>query len=360
MKKALYILATAIAVLAFQACGEKPAPNPEPEPTPEVTVPDFAIGSDVSWLSEMEHDGKMFSDDAGNSDLFEILKGLGQNAIRLRVWVNPEDPQGWSGRDDAVALAKRATAAGMAVMVDFHYSDFFADPGRQTIPKAWTDHSADALAAKVQEHTSDVLNAMKKAGVDPAWVQVGNETRNGMLWPTGQLWDSHGDIPGGWSNFTRLFKAGYEAVKRVFPDAKVIAHIDRGDEDNAWWFSRLRENGAGFDIIGLSYYPEAGKWVGGNSFLPSRIQALGAGFGVPVMITEVGTQAYDPVDGAACLSDLMGRIKALDCCAGIFYWEPEVYGGWKPAIYDTYGWGSYGKGAFTSAGKPSEALKALK
>ena len=361
MKKALYILLAAAAAFALCSCGEKPSPSPEPdpEPTPVETVPAFAIGSDVSWLSEMESDGRKFSDDAGNTDLFAILKQLGQNSIRLRVWVNPKDPAGWSGKDDMVALAGRAAAAGMAVMVDFHYSDFFADPGTQTIPAAWTDHGVDALAEKVRQHTSEVLQALDAAGVAPAWVQVGNETRNGMLWPTGMLF-SDTVTPGGWSNFAKLFKSGYDAVKSVFPKALVIAHVDKGADDNAWWFTELRNAGASFDMIGLSYYPEAKAWSRTNTTLTARIQALASSFGVPVMISEVGTDASDFSDAASCLSDLMGRIKTLKGCAGIFYWEPEVYGGWKPAIYDTYGWGSYGKGAFTSAGKPSEALKALK
>lgn len=350
-------------VLCLAGCKRGTEPQPGTDTTTGTEAPAFAVGSDVSWLSEMEAYGKQFRDDDGNSELFAILKGLGQNSIRLRVWVNPKDPRGWSGKDDVVRMAKRASEAGMAVMIDFHYSDFFADPGTQTIPAAWTDNSPGALSAKIKEHTADVLGALKEAGVSPAWVQVGNETRNGMLWPTGKLWkssDSDPDTPGGWSRFASLFKAGYAAVKDVFPEARVIAHIDRGDEDNDWWFKELKAQGAAFDIIGLSYYPKRNGWSNSNAALASRIRGLATTYGTPVIISEIGIEASDFADGAACISELMARIKGISSCTGIFYWEPEVYGGWKPSIYDSLGWGAYGKGAFTAEGKPSEALKALK
>lgn len=363
MKKFFHPLsAITAAILIICACnGNGSDPGDDPGTPGRQVTPSFATGSDVSWLSEMEKDGRKFSDDSGNTDLFVILKGLGQNSIRLRVWVGPQG--GWSGKDDVVSLAGRAAAAGLSIMIDFHYSDFFADPSRQTIPAAWTDHTPASLAAKVKDHTTEVLSALKAAGISPAWVQVGNETRNGMLWPAGKLWkssDSDTDTPGGWNNYATLFKAGYSAVKAVFPDAKVIAHLDRGQEENEWWFNDLKTHGAAFDMIGLSYYPTKGSWTSSNSALASNIKKLGTSFGVPVMVSEIGIEASDLSDGAKCISDVMSKIKPLECCAGVFYWEPEVYGGWKPAIYNSLGWAPYAKGAFTSAGKPSEALKAMK
>ena len=134
----LSTLITLFAVL-FAGCQEnKPEDKTEPEPEPQtvVPVPGFAKGADVSWASEMEKDGRTFRLKNGTqADIFDVLKELGINSIRLRVWVNPTG--GWSGPEDVVRLASRAYKAGLAVMVDFHYSDFFADPARQTIPKAW-------------------------------------------------------------------------------------------------------------------------------------------------------------------------------------------------------------------------------
>jgi len=333
----------------------------------------LTIGSDVSWLSEMEDDGISFKDDSGNTDLFAILKNLGQNAIRLRVWVNPDDAKGWSGKDDVVKMAKRAAAAGMDVMIDFHYSDFFADPSRQTIPAAWTDASVSALSDNVAAHTNEVLSALKSAGVSPKWIQIGNETRNGMLWSTGQLWTDSGDIADGWSNFATLYKAGYSAAKAIFPNAKVMPHLNHAYEDNAWWFTKLQANGAKFDMIGLSHYPMADNdnktWSELNTTAATQIKNLASKFGVDVMVVEIGIKSSNFTTGANCIKDFMNKVRDIDGFAGIFYWEPEVYGGWKPAIYSNIpskydsnysNWSAYDQGAFTSEGKPSDALKALK
>ena len=168
--------------------GDDPVDDPKPV---VVDTPLFARGADVSWVSEMEKSGKSFKKQDGTAaDIFEVLKDVGINSIRLRVWVNPTG--GWSGKADVVALATRAAKAGMALMVDFHYSDFFADPGRQDFPKDWTADKGDVrkTAARVSEHTFDVLIALREAGVSPAWIQIGNETRNGFLWPLGQLWET--------------------------------------------------------------------------------------------------------------------------------------------------------------------------
>jgi arabinogalactan endo-1,4-beta-galactosidase len=330
-----------------------------------IEAPAFAIGSDISWASEMERDGKGFSDENGNSDIFAILKALGQNSVRLRVWVNPIDPDGWSGKADMLALARRAKSAGMALMVDFHYSDFFADPNRQLIPLAWTDESVPALSQKIREHTVDVLNALKAEEITPVWIQVGNETRNGLLWPTGRLNEWTVD---GFRAYAELSNAGYDAVKSVFPSSWVIVHMDNGYKDCVWWYRNFKDAGGRFDMIGLSHYPMYQEpWDACNTALATNIGKLSSAFGVNVMVCETGIFDSDFAAGARCLSDLMTKIGGLESCMGVFYWEPEVYGYWKPSIYDhipaRYGggvWNSYNMGAFTSEGKPSEALKALK
>lgn len=343
--------------------------TPSTPGTTTVKAPDFAIGSDVSWLSEMESDGVTFKNADGQvQDLFATLKDLGQNSIRLRVWVNPEDSHKWSGMDDMVDLAKRADAAGLSLMIDFHYSDFFADPSRQTIPADWTDHSVTALAQKVSDHTEEVLEALKGENITPVWVQIGNETRNGMLWPVGQLWKNDGDTsePGGWANFVKLFNAGAAAARAVFPEIKVIAHLNNvSDTDNdLWWFETFVQNGADFDIVGFSHYPmsddDSKTWSELNISAINTLKRLHSSVDKPVVIVETGIKSSDFTAGAECITNEMTRFKGLDWCEGVFYWEPEVYGGWKPAIYDSLGWGSYDKAAFNSDGTPSEALKAMK
>ena len=351
-----------LAVAAFWGCGgSKDEPEPDPDPTPDpVTTVAFARGADVSWVSEMEAGGMKFTDSKGASDIFTVLKNLGMNAIRLRVWVDPY--HGWSGKDDVVNVAKKASDAGMAVMVDFHYSDFFADPSYQDIPSAWTDHTVSALASKVGAHTTEVMTALKSAGVTPQWIQTGNETRNGMLWPAGQLWTSSGDITGGWNNFATLVNAGYDAAKAVFPEVIVMCHLNNAWDDNDWWFTKLKAAGGKFDMIGLSHYPmsESGKtWSQMNSLTVSRIKSLASKYSCKVMVCEVGVKPSSS-DAGSCMDAFMSAVKGLgsEVCAGVFYWEPEVDGTWKPAVYSksvqkhgkTEEWNAYDMGAFSRSG----------
>ena len=367
MKKTLLIVLAAL----LAACNpdnpgtDNPGPdNPQSDKPAAVETPAFARGADVSWVSEMEKGGKVFKKaDGAAADIFTVLKDCGINSIRLRVWVNPTG--GWSGKDDCTALALRAAKAGMALMIDFHYSDFFADPGTQTFPKDWAADKADVekTAARIKEHTAEVLGALKEAGVSPAWIQIGNETRNGFLWPLGQLWNNSGDISGGWGRFVRLYGAGYAAAKEVFPQALVMPHLNNAYEDNAWWFTKFKAQGAQFDAIALSHYPQT---VSGKSAQQcnlatlTQIKALAAKFSVPVIVSEVGVKVGTETASAAVLKEFMDGVKSISSCKGVFYWEPEVYGGWKPAIYGSLGWGSYDMGAFLSDGRPSSIMNAFK
>ena len=385
MKLKCITMALLAAIPLFAACQEKAPdsgseegkdPGQEKEQPSEVTVPSFAKGADISWVSEMEKDGKAFrKQDGTKADIMDVLKEVGINSIRLRVWVQPEG--GWSGKDDVVKLAGRAAKAGLAVMVDFHYSDFFADPSRQKIPAAWEADKDDLakMERHVSEHTTEVLQALKDAGVAPAWVQVGNETRNGMLWPAGQLWTDAGDIADGRKHFAALLNAGYDAVKKIFPEAQVLVHLNNAYEDNAWWFRQIRDAGGKYDAIALSHYPQAESrmtWQQYNETAVSRIQSLISQFRVPVIISEVGvkTPANETL-AAQVLSAFMTEVKKIGQCTGVFYWEPEVYGNWKPAVYSNADaiyrftgkretWNAYDMGAFTSDGKASSVMNAFK
>ena len=357
MKKLLpLILMSALSAGFLCACGDK---DDDVKP---VVLPasEFTTGADISWVTEMEDDGKTFKTRAGEkADILDVLKDTGVDAIRLRVWVDPEG--GWSGKDDVVALGKRCTAAGLPLMVDFHYSDFFADPGTQTVPAAWKADIGDVtkMAEHVKAHTTEVLTALRKAGVAVTWIQIGNETRNGMIWPLGKLWASGSETVGGWDAFARLYRTGYDAAKAVFPDALVMPHLNNAYSDNDWWFKELKDRGCPFDMIALSHYPQSESkmtWQEYNQTAASRIASLSATYGVKVMVSEIGVQQDTPAVGKEIIADFLARVNRSRC-AGVFYWEPEVYGWWKPAIYSKKGWNAYGMGAFTSDGRPSAILE---
>lgn len=373
----LAALAFAVSSL-FVGCGGSGGDQKNEPDEPSVDEVAFVRGADVSWASEMEYDmthnpsrigGTAFKDSKSNAGLYPVLKAAGINAIRLRVWVRPEDPNGWSGKEDVVRMAKRAAKAGMAVMIDFHYSDFFADPSRQNTPSEWAGLDLNGLCAKVAEHTRNVLTALKSAGVSPLWVQVGNETRPGMLWETGRLYNDKGEISGGWSNYAALSNAGYDAVKSVFPAAKVIIHIDNAYQDNTWFFDKFKASGGKFDMIGLSHYPMTNPsmtWKAMNSSAILNIKSLAAKYGCRVMVCEVGVKntASDLAVSTLCMTEFMNSVKSLSVCAGVFYWEPQVDGKWRPSIYERpdRDWGAYNMGAFSSDGSaitPTAILSAF-
>ena len=312
----------------------------------------WAKGCDLSWLSEMEKDS-MFG-----YDCIERLRAEGMNAVRLRVWVN--HATGWSNKADMLSLAERAAKAGQRIMIDIHYSDFFADPSHQTIPAAWQNYDYETMLEAVREHTLDVLNALKEKGIEPEWVQIGNETPNGMLWPMGRVDKEQGN----WEQYAGFTAMGYKAAKEVFKDIIVIVHVDNAYEQRDWFWKSMSEHGGRWDMIGLSHYPMMSAWNGGkswqemNELAEENIKRLIRDWHCKVMIAEVGTFANDPTS-VSVMADFIERITAIDSCAGIFYWEPEVYGGWRPAEYIPLGWGSYGMGAFTEEGEPSETLRVM-
>lgn len=331
----------------------------------------FARGADISWCTEMEADGYKFYNAGGTeTDIFALMKEIGMNAIRLRVWVNPTlyGYGAWSDKADVVAKAKRAHEQGLDLMIDFHYSDFFADPSSQTIPQEWKDYDLEQVKTAVADHTKDVLQALKDEGIEPKWVQVGNETNNGMIWEMGEIdWNKSGKAR--YANYVALSNAGYDAVKDILPNAYVIVHIAdaySAADYQGWFYKEFKEAGGKFDMIGLSHYPDWTDWnsdkgdVASNKNAANSVKTLGDLFNVPVMIVETGFSAYDPAKGSEVMTDLFSRTKDLPQCAGIFYWEPETDGQWKPAYYGSLGWKAYEMGAFTTDGKPTAILDAFK
>ena len=366
MKQVSILLILASAILS---CGGNDPVDPGTDPIPSVPTPSFAKGADISWVSEMEKDGKTFKKQDGSSaDIFDVLKEVGINSIRLRVWVNPTG--GWSGKNDVVKLASRAAKAGMALMIDFHYSDFFADPSNQEIPKAWVNDKDDLskMAKHVSDHTTEVLNSLKEAGVTPNWIQIGNETRGGMLFGSGDL--NYDDEGKEFSRFLVLYNKGYDAAKLIFPTAMVMPHIDKAFDlgNNSWWLSHFKEQGGKYDMIALSHYPQESwnnktriPWETSNQQAINNIRTFSSSMGVPVIISEVGVKTPEnEMLAAQVLSEFMTETKKIDRCAGVFYWEPEVDGKWKPSVYNSLGWNAYDMGAFTTDGKASSVMDAFK
>lgn len=327
------------------ACKKSSKANGIINPVPPDST-EFAKGADISWLTQMEAAGRKFYNSAGvEQDCMQILKDLGMNTVRLRVWVNPTD--GWNNTNDVVAKAIRAKNLGMKIMIDFHYSDSWADPGKQTKPAAWASMDFAALKQAVASHTTSVLNALKTNGITPTWVQVGNETNNGMLWPDGKASVSM-------SNFAQLVNAGYNAVKAVDLSIKVIVHISNGWDNNLfrWIFDGLKNNGVQWDIIGMSLYPSPSNWQTFNDQCLANMNDMVARYNKDVMVVEVGMSWDQSTACNSFLTDLIAKVKSVSNKRGlgVLYWEPESYNNWQ----------GYTLGAFDNSGKPTAALNAFK
>ena len=309
------------------------------------TTSDFAKGADVSWITEMEAKGNKFYTSAGvEKEGMDLLKSLGMNSIRLRVWVNPAT--NYNATADVVAKAVRAKNLGLRVMIDFHYSDTWADPGHQSTPAAWAAMDINSLKTAMGNHTVAVLTTLKENGVTPEWVQVGNETNDGMLWPLGRASTNM-------ANFAALINAGYDATKSVFPNAKVIVHVSNGYKNSGFTniFNGLLANGGKYDVIGMSLYPTAANWATYNTQCLANMNDMVARYNKEVMVVEVGMPWDGAADCKAFLTDLIAKTKTVTNSKGIgvLYWEPQAYNGWS----------GYTLGAFSNNGRPTIALDAF-
>lgn len=388
MKFLTFFFCIAFAVFACSSNNETD-PNagglPDKE---EPLVTDFAKGADISWVTEMEHKGMKFYNTSGvETDCFQLMKDLGLNAVRLRVWVDPKEHDNWCNMADLVTKAKRAAELGMDVMVDFHYSDWWADPGQQHKPAAWKGLNLADLKKAIADHTADVLNALKAAGVTPKWVQVGNEIRPGMLWDedaalSGASYDVREcDVKGSnstsekvkyrknFANLAAFINVGYDAVKSVFDDAIVIVHLDNGYDNElyTWFFNELKANGGKWNMIGMSLYPywtmlEHKEYTADRTITEciANINSVARKYNCDVMVVETGMECADDKGNLASASVLAEGKRQLarvlkECkentsgrCKGVFYWEPEC----RP--------NQYRLGAFTEDGRPTVIMDAFK
>ena len=204
---------------------------------------EFIKGMDVSTLLEEEACGARYFDEGKEGELLDILKKYGCNSVRLRLWNDPyaEDgtPYG-AGTNDLeklILLSKRAREHDMSILLDLHYSDFWADPGKQTVPKAWKGYSPDELEKAVYEYTLEVMERLKRENLLPELVQVGNEVTNGLLWPTGKKPE--------FENIARYISAGIRAVKEVHKEAQIMIHLDNGGFNSMYreWFDEYTKRG---------------------------------------------------------------------------------------------------------------------
>lgn len=287
------------------------------------------LGGDISGTTADEARGIYSADTTGMvTENTLLMKQYGMDAVRLRVWVDPKD--GFCSKEDVLVMAKRAHELGMEIMIDFHYSDWWADPGKQNPPEAWKDYDLEKMKEALANHTKETLQLLKDNSINVKWVQVGNETRDGMLWPLGKI--SEGNM----ENYARLSQAGYDAVKEIYPEAEVIVHIDNGYDNELYnrIFDELKKYGAKWDIIGMSVYPywamEAGAEPDETSTLlhaADNIRKLRKKYKCDIMITEVGVESEEPEKGEKIMNQLFDLvINDVDgACTGVFYWAPECF-----------------------------------
>ena len=323
----------------------------------------FLKGMDISTLKEVESLGGRFFDRGQEKDVLDILQSYDVNAVRLRLCNNPytEDGEPYgAGTNDlptTIELTKRALAKGMEVLLDFHYSDFWADPCKQSMPRAWQGMNLEELEEAVYRYTKETLEAMRAADAFPTLIQIGNEVTNGILWPWGKVPE--------YKNLARLLNAGIRGARAVDRDIPLMIHLDNGGNNALYreWFDHFMENGEDFQIIGLSYYP---FWHGTLDDLAANMNDIAVRYGKELMVAEVSMgftmedyAAYEKLapqerKGMATkpelaakvpypmtkegqkqfLLDLFEKIKQVPDgkCRGFFYWEaawiPVAGSGW--------------------------------
>lgn len=281
----------------------------------------FLRGADIGFVTEQEDKGRVFFNTTDQQDIFTILKERGINLIRIRVWVNPTSTNQYNGIADVVEKAVRAKSAGMKLIIDFHYSDSWADPTKQNIPAAWTSNTLAQMETAVANHTTSCLNTLATNGITPEFVQVGNETDYGMLWPMGKL-------PANPANYATLYKAGYDAVKAVNSSIKVIVHFSRGyDNGNCKTvLNSLIANGATFDVVGVSVYPTSTYTTTMNN-TRLNLQDLVSTYNKEVLVAECGYFQNNPKTARLMISTLLDDVSSLpnNKGLGVCYWEPQSY-----------------------------------
>ncbi|MFH7905976.1 arabinogalactan endo-beta-1,4-galactanase [Enterobacter cloacae] len=318
------------------------------------TMPaDFIKGADISTLLEAEqHGAKFYNQNGQQQDAIAILKANGVNYVRLRLWVDPQDASGKTygggsnNLENTIALAKRVKAQGLKLLLDFHYSDFWTDPGKQFKPKAWEKMDYPQLKTAIHDYTRDTIARFKKEGVLPDMVQIGNEINGGMLWPEGKSWGQGG---GEFDRLAGLLNAAIGGLKENLTggeQVKIMLHLAEGTKNDTfrWWFDEIAKRDVPFDIIGLSMYT---YWNGPISALKANMDDISKRYNKDVIVVEAAYgytldncdnaensfQAKEEKDGGYpgtvqgqydYIHDLMQSVIDVPDHRGkgIFYWEP--------------------------------------
>ena len=343
--------------------------NPPPESSSSKgPVPHFSFynGADISTVQEYERWGAKFYDvDGSEKDIFTLLKDHGFNAIRLKTFVSPKaqygyaasgcnhDAEAYADKDHIIAYAKKIKAAGMAFLLDIHYSDNWADPGKQIIPSRWRNvKSSDAMADSVYNYTYDLISSLKQVNATPEMVQIGNETTPGILihvpnsktdcWGNGVDKAStaiNGDMgtSAGKANAGKYFKAGIRAVKAVSQNIKTVLHIESIRKTNTvdWWMNEIFKNQkVPADVMGFSAYTAYGddkpdKW---NSLFKSLASTYS---NLEFIVAEYnGGESDNTYSYDGSRKKAVDMVRGLDRWIGAFFWEPTLSGAWGPALFD--------------------------
>jgi len=306
----------------------------------------YAIGADFSFLKEAEDKGTVFRDNKVAKPGLEIFRDHGYNWIRLRLFHSPDRLP--NDLDYTIDLAKQAKELGYKFLLDYHYADSWADPGKQPIPEAWKGLKPEVLADSVYAYTRNTIKAFRKAGVMPEMVQIGNEIRNGMLWPLGKL-------PENWDNLACFIKAGINGVDAGRGQAHrplIMIHYDQGaDTEGAYkYYQKMNAHGIGYDVIGLSYYP---WWHGSLLEFRRNLLSLVNNFSKDIVLVETAynwrPSEYEEAPAPypetpegqkqflESVHETMLNISSPKV-KGIFWWEPAVTGGLRSrGFFDNHG-----------------------
>jgi beta-galactosidase len=272
---------------------------------------DKMLGADISFLPELEARGMKFSDKGIEKDAIQILKDHGFNYVRLRLFNDPARDSGYSPKKgfcdlaNTLKMAKRVKDAGMKLLLDFHYSDYWADPGKQYKPAAWRGLSFEALKKEMYDYTKEVISKLKAQGTTPDMVQIGNEINHGIVWPDGNV--SQVD------QLAQLINAGTAGVKTVDPGITMMLHVALGgqNDESVWFIDNMLARGVEFDVIGESYYP---KWHGTLDDLRDNLYDLVRRYNKDVIVVEYSQKKEDVNRIAFDLPDGKGK--------GTCIWEP--------------------------------------